>query len=98
MNHSIFNHHFKGSVVHSKLSKVQASALLNQYNIDLFRLPKILISDPALRALNKTIKTGDIIKIDREVDGEIEPYYRSVILTGQYEVSMEDSEEVSEIK
>ncbi|MDD4877591.1 MAG: DNA-directed RNA polymerase subunit H [Candidatus Nanoarchaeia archaeon] len=49
---------------HTKLSDDEAQKLLEQYNVSLRQLPKILKSDPALK--NFDIKPGDVIKIERE--------------------------------
>lgn len=49
---------------HTKLSEEETQKLLEQYNISLKQLPKILKSDPAIKDLNA--KPGDVIKIDRE--------------------------------
>ncbi|MAE42963.1 DNA-directed RNA polymerase subunit H [Candidatus Woesearchaeota archaeon] len=49
---------------HSKLSDKQKEKLLEQYNISLKELPRILKTDPALNSLNA--KPGEVIKIERE--------------------------------
>lgn len=48
---------------HTKIGEEEILKLLEQYNISLKQLPKILKTDPALRALDA--KPGDVIKIER---------------------------------
>ena len=63
---------------HIKLGEEEILKLLEQYNISLKQLPKILKSDPALKALDA--KPGDVIKIERESPtvGKVN-FYRVVI-------------------
>lgn len=63
---------------HIKLSEEQRSSLLEKYNISLKQLPKIKITDPALKGME--LKIGDLILIKRksQTTGETE-YYRAVI-------------------
>ncbi len=63
---------------HEKLSDKQKKELYKKYKIDFKELPKILISDPALKELD--VEEGDVLKITREsrVAGEAE-YYRGVV-------------------
>jgi len=63
---------------HNKLSDKQKEKLLEEYNISLKELPKILKSDPAIVSLNA--KPGEIIKITRNsmTAGE-SIFYRVVI-------------------
>jgi DNA-directed RNA polymerase subunit H len=61
---------------HSKLSKKEEEELLTRINISKTQLPKIKISDAALP---EGMKVGDIIKIERKDEGEINVYYRVVI-------------------
>ena len=49
---------------HSKLSDKHKEKLLEQYNISVYDLPRILKTDPAISSLNA--KPGEVIKIIRE--------------------------------
>jgi len=62
----------------TKLNESETKKLLENYNITVKELPKILITDPALDNLD--VKPGDIIKIHRMsgTAGET-TYYRGVI-------------------
>ncbi|HII15734.1 MAG TPA: DNA-directed RNA polymerase subunit H [Nanoarchaeota archaeon] len=48
---------------HTKLTVEEAQKILEQFNISLRQLPKILKTDPALKDL--AAEPGDMIKIDR---------------------------------
>ena len=61
---------------HSKLKAEEVKKLLEELNCDVFQLPKIKITDPALP---ENIKFGDVVKIERKEDGKINIYYRVVI-------------------
>ena len=63
---------------HVILSEEEKKELLEKYKVSLSDLPKIKISDPALRNLN--VKPGDVVKIIRNNPwiGE-EIYYRVVV-------------------
>ena|SRR3989338_4062728 len=63
---------------HDKVSEKEKKELFSSYNITLFELPKILITDPAIRSLN--VKIGDVIKITKksQTAGEV-VYYRGVV-------------------
>jgi DNA-directed RNA polymerase subunit H len=63
---------------HVILSEEEKKELLEKYKVSLSDLPKIKISDPALRNLN--VKPGDIVKIIRNNPwiGE-EIYYRVAV-------------------
>jgi DNA-directed RNA polymerase subunit H len=63
---------------HIILSEEEKKELLEKYKVSLSDLPKIKISDPALKNLNA--KPGDIVKIIRNnpMIGE-EIYYRVVV-------------------
>jgi DNA-directed RNA polymerase subunit H len=50
--------------------------LLKKYNVSLDKLPKILITDPVVKALNA--KIGDVIEIERDFEGFKSIYYRVV--------------------
>ena len=49
---------------HVKLGEKEKEKLLEQYNVSLKELPRILKTDPAIASLNA--KPGDIIKIIRQ--------------------------------
>jgi len=63
---------------HVILSEEEKKELLEKYKVSLLDLPKIKISDPALKNLN--VKPGDVVKIIRNNPwiGE-EIYYRVVV-------------------
>lgn len=48
---------------HELLTEEEKEELLKRYGVTITQLPRILISDPAIRGLNA--KVGDIIKITR---------------------------------
>jgi DNA-directed RNA polymerase subunit H len=49
---------------HEVLSEEEKKEVLERYKVSQFQLPKILVSDPAARAIGA--KVGDVIKITRE--------------------------------
>lgn len=49
---------------HELLSEKEKEELLKKYGVTLKQLPRILLSDPAIRHLNA--KVGDVIKITRK--------------------------------
>ena len=59
---------------HSKIKKEDAHKLLEYYNISLVQLPKVQIEDPAVIDLH--LEAGDIVKIERKEDGELNVYFR----------------------
>lgn len=61
---------------HFKLSEKDATELLNKLNISKAQIPKILSTDPGLP---EGCEIGDIIKIERKIDGKINLYYRVVV-------------------
>ncbi len=61
---------------HSKLKQEEVNKLLEELNVALSQLPKITAEDPALP---EGCVSGDIIKIEREVDGKKLNYYRVVV-------------------
>jgi DNA-directed RNA polymerase subunit H (RpoH/RPB5) len=61
---------------HFKLGKEEAKKVLDEYNISLSQLPKIKKED---KGLPEGCKVGDIIKIEREEEGEKVEYYRVVV-------------------
>jgi DNA-directed RNA polymerase subunit H (RpoH/RPB5) len=70
----------KSSLVpkHELLSDEEKDALMKKYNLSFSQLPKIFVSDPAIKHLS--VKVGDIVKITRNspVAGNIY-YYRGVV-------------------
>ena len=62
---------------HEKISDKDKLALLEQYNVTERELPKIPITDPAIRHLD--VKVGDVIRITRlsETAGNVY-FYRGV--------------------
>ncbi|MHA1316430.1 MAG: DNA-directed RNA polymerase subunit H [Candidatus Heimdallarchaeaceae archaeon] len=64
--------------LHIKLEDDEVEEVLKKYQIKKHQLPKILDSDPAIKAIQA--KPGDIIKIIRNPNmGEAGVYYRYVI-------------------
>lgn len=61
---------------HAKLKLDEAKKLLENLNISLAQLPKIKKEDAALPP---NCEIGDIIKIERKIDGKISVYYRAVV-------------------
>jgi DNA-directed RNA polymerase subunit H (RpoH/RPB5) len=63
---------------HILLTEDEKAALLKQYNVTLKQLPRIKVSDPAVKRLGG--KKGDIVKIIRtdETVGDYN-YYRVVV-------------------
>jgi len=62
---------------HSKLKQEDISKLLEKYNISLSQLPKIKAGD---NALPKDCEVGEVIKIERKVEGKTLEYFRVVSL------------------
>lgn len=63
---------------HIILSEKDKEELLTRYNINLNQLPRILTSDPQVKALDA--KVGDVIKVERESEtAESSTYYRVVV-------------------
>lgn len=63
---------------HSKISEKEKTELMQKYDITFNKLPKILITDPAIRSLDP--KVGDVIKIIRPSStAEKTTFYRGVI-------------------
>jgi DNA-directed RNA polymerase subunit H len=60
---------------HTKLKPEEAEKILSELNVSLVQLPKIKISDPALK---EKCEISDIIKIERMIDGKKSIYYRVV--------------------
>lgn len=61
---------------HLKLNEKDVTELLTKLNISKAQLPKILSTDPSLP---EECEVGDIIKIERKLDGKINLYYRVVV-------------------
>jgi DNA-directed RNA polymerase subunit H len=63
---------------HSKLSDKEKKELFEKHNIQFIHLPKIFITDPALRELQ--VKEGDVVKIVRKspTTGQ-SVFYRGII-------------------
>ncbi len=59
----------------SKLTQNEVDKLLTDLNISLAQLPKIRIIDPALP---EGCELGEVIKIERNVDGKKAFYYRVI--------------------
>ena len=51
---------------HIVLSEEEAREVLEKLKIKANQLPKILITDPALKSLDVEVKVGDIVKIIRK--------------------------------
>ncbi|RME55346.1 DNA-directed RNA polymerase subunit H [Candidatus Woesearchaeota archaeon] len=62
---------------HTKLSDEEVKSLLEEYNISLKQLPKILKNDPAISDLGA--KPGDVIKIERHSPTVGKTYYYRVV-------------------
>jgi DNA-directed RNA polymerase subunit H len=65
---------------HEILSKEEKEELLKKYGITIKELPRILSSDPAIKALNP--KIGDVIKITRKSKTAEESVYYRVVVRG----------------
>lgn len=61
---------------HTKVSEKDSEKLLEELNISKAQLPKILSSDPALP---EGCSVGDVIKIERKAEGEMNTYFRVVV-------------------
>lgn len=61
---------------HIKLKDNEAKALLEKLRITKFQLPKIKKTDAML---SEDVKIGDIIKIERKTEDNVNIYYRLVI-------------------
>ena len=60
---------------HTKLSSSEVEKLVTELNISLAQLPKIKITDPALP---EKIEIGDVIKIERNIEGKKTAFHRAV--------------------
>ncbi|MDK2849363.1 MAG: DNA-directed polymerase subunit [Candidatus Woesearchaeota archaeon] len=52
------------SFKHEKVGKKELDALIKKYDISVWDLPKILITDPAIKDMG--LKPGDVVKIYRK--------------------------------
>lgn len=62
---------------HRILSQKEKEELLKKYGVKESQLPKILASDPMVKAIGA--KPGDIIEIERNLFGKKSIYYRLVV-------------------
>ncbi len=62
---------------HTKLSEEEKLKTLEQYNLSLTQLPKILIDDSAIQELD--VNEGDIIKIERKSPTIGKSYFYRVV-------------------
>lgn len=60
----------------TKMSEKDAQALLDKLNISKSQLPKIFSDDPSLP---EGCVIGDLIKIERKEEDEVNTYYRVVV-------------------
>jgi DNA-directed RNA polymerase subunit H (RpoH/RPB5) len=60
----------------TKLSQKEAQELLDKLNISKSQLPKIFSDDASLP---EGCTVGDIVKIERKEEGEVNVYYRVVV-------------------
>jgi len=60
---------------HTKLKPNEVEELLKKYNISISQLPKIKSTDPCVP---EGCKPGDVLKIERKEEGEINVYFRVV--------------------
>ena len=65
---------------HSKVSEAEKEKILQQYNITIKELPKIFKNDAALAKLE--LKSGDVIKIERESKTAGRSVYYRVVVEG----------------
>jgi DNA-directed RNA polymerase subunit H len=61
---------------HSKLNEKEERELLEKLNVSKAQLPKILSTDAALP---DDCQIGNIIKIQRKINGQINEYFRVVV-------------------
>jgi len=62
---------------HSKLSEKEKKELMKKFSLDFNQMPKILISDPAIKDLG--CQHGDIIKIERKSPTAGKTYFYRVV-------------------
>jgi DNA-directed RNA polymerase subunit H (RpoH/RPB5) len=61
---------------HTKLKAEEVKKLLDKHNISVSQLPKIKKDDISVP---ENCNTGDILKIERDVDGRTDTYYRVIV-------------------
>lgn len=61
---------------HTKLSEKEIESLLEKFNVSKSQIPKIFASDPALP---DGCEIGDIIKIERKEDNQLNTDFRVVV-------------------
>ena len=62
---------------HTVLKKEEIYKLLEKFNISLSQLPKIKVTDAALP---DNVSVGDVIKIERKEEDNINVFYRVVVV------------------
>ena len=60
---------------HAKLKPTEVDDLLKKFNISISQLPKIKSTDPCVP---EGCKQGDILRIERKEEGDVNLYYRVV--------------------
>jgi DNA-directed RNA polymerase subunit H (RpoH/RPB5) len=50
---------------HRKLEAEEAKSTLSELNVRAEQLPRILLSDPAIQAIDEEIQGGDVIEVSR---------------------------------
>ena len=65
---------------HSKLSDSEKEKILRELDIELRQFPRILVTDPAILALEA--ESGDIIKVERESRTAGKAIYYRVVING----------------
>ncbi|PIN93723.1 DNA-directed RNA polymerase subunit H [Candidatus Pacearchaeota archaeon CG10_big_fil_rev_8_21_14_0_10_31_24] len=60
---------------HTKLKPEEVKLLFEKYNISIAQLPKVKHTDPALP---EGSAVGDVVKIERKEDEEVNVYFRVV--------------------
>lgn len=61
---------------HAKLKPEEVKKLLEKYNLSISQLPKIKKDDPAVP---EGSVTGDVLRIERKENEQINFYYRAVV-------------------
>ena len=61
---------------HTKLKPEEVKSLVSKYNISVSQLPKIKSEDAGVP---ESCVRGDVVKIERDVEGKLKIYYRVVI-------------------
>lgn len=61
---------------HIKLKSDEVKKILDKYNISVAQLPKISADDPAVP--DGSVQ-GDVLKIERVVEGKTREYFRTVL-------------------